>query len=73
MPNTTKYPRFIPDKPVCKDAECAAVIALSKDFYLAVMKKDEAIAEPIAKEMAGLEAYAVIAGELKAMVKEEKK
>ena len=73
MPNTTKYPRFIPDKPVCKDAECAAVIASSKDFYLAVMKKDEAIAGPIAKEMAGLESYAVIAGELKAMVKEEKK
>ena len=60
-------------KPVCKDAECAAVIVEHKAFYLAVMKKDEAIAEPIAKEMAGLEAYAAIAGELKAMVKEEKK
>lgn len=60
-------------KPVCKDAECAAVIMEHKAFYLAVMKKDEAIAGPIAKEMAGLEAYAAIAGELKAMVKEEKK
>ena len=60
-------------KPVCKDAECAAVIVEHKDFYLAVMKKDEAIAAPMAKEMAGLEAYASIVDELKAMVKEEKK
>ena len=60
-------------KPVCKNAECAAVIVTHKAFYLAVMKKDEAIAGPIAKEMAGMEAYAAIAGELKAMVKEEKK
>ena len=60
-------------KPVCKDAECAAVIVEHKAFYLAVMKKDEAIAGPIAKEMAGMEAYAAIAGELKAMVKDEKK
>lgn len=60
-------------KPVCKDAECAAVIVEHKAFYLAVMKKDEAIAEPIAKDMAGLEGYAAIAGELRAMVKEEKK
>lgn len=44
-----------------------------KAFYLTVMKKDEAIAEPIAKEMAGMDAYAAIAGELKAMVKEEKR
>ena len=59
-------------KPMCKDAECAAVIVEYKVFYLAVMKLDEAIAEPIAKEMAGVEAYATIAEELKAMVKEEK-
>lgn len=60
-------------KPVCKDAECAAVIVTHKAFYLAVMKKDEAIAEPIAKEMVGMDAYAKIEVELKAMVKEEKK
>jgi len=40
-------------KPVCKDAECAAVIVEHKAFFLAVMKKDAAIAEPIAQEMAG--------------------
>jgi len=60
-------------KPVYKDPECAAVIVEHKAFYLAVMKKDEAIAEPIAKEMAGMEEYAAIAGELKTMVKDEKK
>lgn len=60
-------------KPVCKDPECAVVILEHKAFYLAVMKKDEAIAEPIAKEMTGMDAYAAIAGELKAIAKEEKR
>ena len=60
-------------KPVCKDADCAAVIIEYKAFYLDVMKKDEAFADPIAKEMISVQAYAEIGNELKAMVKEEKK
>lgn len=57
--------------PICKEAECAALIVEHKAFYLAVMKKDEAIAEPIAKNMASMEAYAAIADNLKAMMKEK--
>ena len=60
-------------KSVCKDAKCAEAIVQRKAFYLVVMKKDEFIAEPIAKERAGMDAYAAASGELKAMVKEEKK
>lgn len=60
-------------KPVCKDVECAAVIVTHKAFYLAVIKKDETIAGPIVKEMAGMDAYVDIAGELKTMEREEKK
>ena len=47
-------------KPVYKDAECVALIVEHKAFYLAVMKKDEAIAESIAKEMVGMDAYAAV-------------
>ena len=60
-------------KPVCKDAECAGVIVEHKEFYLTVMKKDNAIAEPIAKEMVGMQEYKEIAGDLKTMVKDENK
>ncbi len=49
------------------------VVGKRRTRCLAVMKIDEAIAGPIAKEMAGMEVYAAIADELKAMVKEEKK
>lgn len=49
-------------KSVCKDAKCAEAIVQRKTFYLVVMKKDEAIAGPIAMERAGMEAYADIAG-----------
>lgn len=59
-------------KPVCKDAECAAVIIEHKAFYLAVMRKDADMATPIVKEMVGLEPYAIVKDELVAMLPKEK-
>ncbi len=58
-------------KPVCKDAECAVIIVGHKDFYLAVLKYDSAIAEAIAKEMAEMDAYFGIKEELEGMIKKD--
>lgn len=59
-------------KPVCKDAECAAVIVEHKAFYMGVMQKDRDIAAPIMKEMVGMEDYTTVKDELEAMLPEEK-
>lgn len=61
-------------KPICKDADCAAIIIEHKDFYLSVMRHDRSIAEATAKEMAGQEIYASMADDLKKIEdkKEEK-
>ena len=47
------------------------LIVEHKTFYLEVMKKDDVIAEPIAKEMDKVKEYEEIAGELKAIVKDK--
>ncbi len=52
-------------KPIIKDTECAAVIVGHKDFYLNILRKDTAFAEPIVREMTVMDAYAEIVEELK--------
>ena len=61
-------------KPVTNDADCAAIIVTYKDFYLAVMYHDTAIAAPIINDMLGMDTYKTIEGQLHKMLpKEEKK
>lgn len=61
-------------KPVTNDADCAAIIITYKDFYLAVMYHDTAIAAPIINDMLGMDTYKTIEGQLHKMLpKEEKK
>lgn len=55
-------------KPISKEAECAAVIVGHKDFYLTILRKDIAIAEPIVKEMVAMDGFAEIAEDLKTIV-----
>ena len=60
-------------KPICKDAECAAIIVANKEFYLTIMHLDSAIAAPIIEIMIGLEAYQAIDSDLKGMLPKEEK
>lgn len=47
-------------KPIFKDPECAALIVDNKEFYIAILHYDTAMAAPIAKDMAEMEVYAPI-------------
>lgn len=60
-------------KPICKDAECAAIIVANKEFYLTIMHLDSAIAAPIIEIMISLEAYQAIDSDLKGMLPKEEK
>ncbi len=55
-------------KPIIKEEECAVVIVGQKDFYLTILRKDTAIAEPMVKEMVEMDGFAEIAEELKTIV-----
>ena len=59
-------------KPVCLDADCAAVIVEHKVFYCGVMQKDRGVAAPIIKQMMVMEDYSTVKDELEVMLPEEK-
>lgn len=59
-------------KPICMNADCAAIIVSSKEFYLSIMRLDTAIATSIVKEMVGLEFYIDVTKDLKGMLPKEK-
>ena len=60
-------------KPICMDAECAAVIVEHKAFYLEIMRRDGDMSAPFVKDMVEMDSYSTIKNELKRMLPKEKK
>ena len=60
-------------KPICKDAECASIIVAHKEFYLAIMHLDTAIASSIVKDILEMDEYVVMKDSLKNIVEKEEK
>ena len=60
-------------KPICKDAECAGIIVAHKDFYLAIMHLDTAIAVSFVKDIVEMDAYIEMKDDFNEMLKKEGK
>lgn len=60
-------------KPICKDAECAAVIVEHKAFYLNIMRRDGDMSATFVKEIVDMESYSPIKDELEELLPKENK
>ena len=59
-------------KPICKDAECAAIIVAHKGFYSAIMHHDTSMAASFVKDIVELDAFIEMKDELYGILKKDK-